>query len=119
MSTVAVGRSAEAIAAGALESAGFDILWRNRRFGPLELDIVARRNELVVIAEVRFRGACAFEGPLASMTHTKRRTLLRASRALWATLCQDRSIRRLRIDVFAITGEKVEWIEGALTADDA
>ena len=106
------------MAAGALESAGFVILWRNRRFGPLELDIVARREELVVIAEVRFRGRGAFEGPLASMSIAKRRTLLRASRELWKELRKDKTIRRIRIDLFAVTDEKVEWIEGALTGDD-
>jgi Holliday junction resolvase-like predicted endonuclease len=95
-------------------------LWRNLRLGALELDIVAQRNELVVVAEVRFRGPGAFAHPLASMTLAKRRTLVRAARALWNQKLRHRKeIRRVRIDVFAVTDESVEWIEGAVTADDS
>jgi putative endonuclease len=117
--TTVVGRAAEDIAAGALQSAGFVILWRNLRLGALELDIVAQRNELVVIAEVRFRGPGAFAAPLASMTFAKRRTLVRAARELWKQKLRHRKeIGRVRIDVIAIRGESVEWIEGALTGDE-
>lgn len=119
MSTVVIGRAAEEVAAGVLRSAGYDILWRNLRLGPLELDIVAQRDELVVIVEVRFRGPGAFDTPLASMTLAKRRRLLRAARELWKQkLRQRREVRRVRIDVIAVTAKKVEWIEGAVTGDD-
>ena len=117
--TVVIGRAAEEIAAGALESAGVRGLLRNLRLGALELDIVAQREELVVIAEVRFRGPGAFAHPLASMTIAKRRTLVRAARELWTQKLRHRKdIRRVRIDVIAVTSENVEWIEGAVTADD-
>ena len=118
MSTVVIGRTAEEIAAGALRSAGFDILWRNLRLGPLEIDLVAPRAELVVIVEVRVRGVGAYDTPLASMTVVKQRRLLRAARELWRReLRQRRDVRRIRIDVIAVTGDNVEWIEGAVTAD--
>jgi putative endonuclease len=118
MSTVTIGRVAEEVAAGALTSAGFVILWRNLRLGPLELDIVAQQGELVVVAEVRFRGQGAFDGPLESMTFTKQRRLVRAARELWRReLRQRRDVRRIRIDVIAVTGDNVEWIKGAVTAD--
>ncbi|MFO0738093.1 MAG: YraN family protein [Labilithrix sp.] len=116
--TTIIGRTAEDVAAGALVSAGFDILWRNRRLGPLELDIVAQQGELVAIVEVRFRGEGAFDGPLESMTLQKQRRLLRAARELWRReLRQRRDVRRVRIDVIAVTGDSVEWIKGAVTAD--
>lgn len=116
--TTIIGRTAEEVAAGALASAGFDILWRNRRLGPLELDIVAQQGELVAIVEVRFRGEGAFDGPLESMTLQKQRRLLRAARELWRReLRQRRDVRRVRIDVIAVTGDSVEWIKGAVTAD--
>lgn len=119
MSTVTIGRTAEDIAAGALEGAGFVVLWRNLRLGPLELDLVAQHEDLVVIAEVRFRGRGAYASPLASITRAKRRTLIRAARILWRTHLRHRhEIRRLRIDVIAVTPDKVEWIKGAITADD-
>jgi putative endonuclease len=120
MNKVAFGRRWEEHAADVVRRAGFEILEQNVRLGALELDLVAKRDELIAIIEVRFRGARALEGPLASITHVKRRRLIRAARALWRTrLRQHRDVKRVRIDVIAITEEKLEWIEGAISADDA
>ena len=113
------------MAARALLANGFRILWRNLRIGALELDLVAQRGDLVVVVEVRARGPGAFEKPLASLTHSKRRTLLRATRALWKGRLERRAdVQRLRIDIAAVTRHRdgnssLEWIAGALTADDA
>ena len=119
-----LGRDAEQLAADALVANGFRLLWRNLRIGALELDIVAQKGDLVVVVEVRARGPGAFEKPLASLTHTKRRTLLRATRALWKGRLERRAeVQRLRIDIAAVTRDRdgtstLEWIAGALTADD-
>lgn len=108
-----------------LEADGFRVLWRNLRIGPLELDLVAIRRDLVVVVEVRARGQSAFEKPLASISRTKRRTIVRAARTLWRSrLSRMGGVRRLRIDVAAFRFDaddrwSVEWIAGAFTADDA
>ncbi len=116
------GREAEEAAATSLVADGFRLLWRNLRLGPLELDIVAKKGDLVVIVEVRTRGPGSFEGPLASISRTKRRALLRASRGLWrGRLSKMPDVMRVRIDVAAVTlGDppEVEWIHGAITEQD-
>lgn len=56
MDRFAKGRGAEDIAARYLEREGFRILWRNVRIGALEVDLVAKQEDLVVIVEVRSRG---------------------------------------------------------------
>jgi putative endonuclease len=118
------GREAEQLAAQALIANGFRLLWRNLRIGSLEIDLVAQKGDLVVVVEVRARGPGAFEKPLASLTRSKRRTLLRATRALWkGRLERRRDVQRLRIDIAAVTRDRagnssLEWIAGALTGDD-
>jgi putative endonuclease len=117
------GREAEQAAADFLVGGGFRILWRNLRIGPLELDLVAQKDDLVVIVEVRTRGPGSFEGPLASVTRTKRRALLRASRGLYrGRLAKMPGVKRVRIDVAAVTlsedGAGIEWIPGAITEQD-
>jgi putative endonuclease len=118
------GREAEALAAAHLLANGFRLLWRNLRIGSLEIDIVAKKGDLVVIVEVRARGPRSFEKPLASISRTKRRTLLRAVRALWkGRLAKMPDVQRVRIDVAAVTRDaagatSLEWIAGALTEDD-
>jgi putative endonuclease len=113
-----IGREAEALAAEHIAAAGFTILWRNVRIGPLEVDLVAKRDDLVIIVEVRARSPSSFAGPLASIGWEKRRMLLRAARGLWrGRLKKMPDVRRVRIDVIAIAGSSLEWIEGALTED--
>ena len=118
------GREAEELAAERLAANGFRLLWRNLRIGALEIDIVAKKADLVVVVEVRARGPGSFEKPLASVSRTKRRTLLRAVRALWkGRLAKMADVRRVRIDVAAVTRDAagastLEWIAGAFTEDD-
>ena len=113
------GREAEDAAAALLISDGFSILWRNERIGALEVDLVAQRAELVVLVEVRSRGQGSFEKPLESISRSKRRTLLRAARALWkGRLSKRKDVARIRIDVIAVTEAGVEWIKGAITEQD-
>jgi putative endonuclease len=123
------GRDAEDAAAELLIADGFRILWRNVRIGSLEVDLVAKKDDLVVIVEVRTRGPGSFEGALASVTRAKRRMLLRASRGLWrGRLKKMPDVLRVRIDVVAVTfGDAgapaktttFEWIKGAFTEDEA
>ena len=118
------GRYAERLAAEHLVAAGFTILWQNLRMGPLEIDLVAQRGDLVAIVEVRARGPGSFIGPLASVTWQKRRLLLRAARGLWRGRLKARpDVRRVRLDVVAVTfpipgvteAPSIEWIQGAFT----
>lgn len=124
MDRFAKGRGAEDIAARYLEREGFRILWRNVRIGALEVDLVAKQEDLVVIVEVRSRGPGSFEGPLASVSREKRRLLVRASRGLWrGRLKKMPDVMRVRIDVVAITDDAegnaaIEWIKGAITEQD-
>lgn len=119
----AIGRGAEALASDQVAADGFRILWRNLRIGPLEIDLVAKKDDLVIIVEVRSRGPGALEGPLASITWKKRRLLLRAARGLWrGRLKKMPDVQRVRIDVIAITSSpteppRIEWIRGAITED--
>jgi putative endonuclease len=119
------GREAEAAAADKLRANGFRVLWQNLRIGALELDLVAKKGDLVVVVEVRTRGPGSFEKPLASISRTKRRTLLRGVRALWkGRIAKMPEVNRIRIDVAAVTSDgsgalQIEWIAGAFTEDDA
>jgi putative endonuclease len=119
----AKGRDAEDLAAAHLIDDGFRVLWRNVRIGSLELDLVAKKDDLVVVVEVRTRGAGSFEKPLESVSMTKRRMLLRAVRGLWrGRLKKMPDVLRVRIDVIAVDFEsetpRIEWIRGAFTESD-
>jgi putative endonuclease len=86
-----------------LERAGFLIVARNLRLGRLELDIVARRAELIVVVEVRTRRADGWTSGLGSMSRAKRERIRRAGQRLWRDRYKaDPSVERLRFDAASV-----------------
>lgn len=97
---------------------GFEIVALNLRVGRLELDIVARRADLVVVVEVRTRGSGAWSTGFGSMDARKRQRVRRAGEWLWQRrYCHDCSVTRLRFDaasvVFGPTGVRVDYAPAA------
>jgi putative endonuclease len=112
-----LGSAAEVRAASLFEQAGFTVLARNYRCRAGELDIVARRGQLLVIAEVRLRTGAAFGGAGASITAAKRARIVRASRYLLH--CQPAlAALDVRFDVLLLSASDgpIEWIEAAFEA---
>jgi putative endonuclease len=86
-----------------LRERGYDIVARNLRIGPLELDIVARKGPLVVVVEVRTRGPSAWTTGFGSLTAQKRRRVRRAGERLWQRRYRnDDSVDRLRFDAASV-----------------
>jgi putative endonuclease len=114
-----LGRRAEDAVADYLVVRGYQVIGRNVRLGPLELDLVARRGPLVAIVEVRMRGHGSMQGPFESVGGRKRLYLKRAVSRLWhERLRAMREVQRIRIDVAAVRFEGgetwVEYVEGAI-----
>lgn len=118
---LARGREAERIAAAHLLAHGYDVLWQNLRLGRDEIDLVVRQDTLLAVVEVRHRGASAWVGGFESIDYAKKRTLLRATRALLRGPARALSgLTRCRIDVidvlFTEAGPEVRHAEAAVTA---
>lgn len=114
----ALGNRAESAVADFLERSGFSIVGRNLRFGRLELDIVARRAELIAVVEVRTRGETAWTSGFGSLTPAKRERIRRAGQRLWRERYQhDPSVRHLRFDAACVhfdAGEaRVDYVAAA------
>jgi len=99
---------------------GYTILERNLRVGRGEIDIVARRADLVCLVEVKARRSLARGRPDEAVTAGKREQLRRLGR-LYAA--RDRS-KRYRFDVAAVTWDRsgepvIRYYENAFTLGDA
>lgn len=112
-----VGQRAEELAAGFLSKQGWEILERNfrRRLG--ELDLVARREGVLVIVEVRTRADTRYGTAAASVDRRKQQRIVRAAQQL---LQRHRELARLpvRFDVIVVTdpdgaAPAIEWIRHA------
>jgi putative endonuclease len=102
MSTVEVGRAAEQLAATWLERHGFIILDRNWRTRWCELDIVARRNNIIHVVEVKYRQRLDFGSGFEYITPDKMGRLRRA--ALMWLKAYGQIGAAYQIDIMALSG---------------
>ena len=111
--------AAEAAVAAYLEQRGFALVAQNLRLGKLELDVVARQGPLIVVVEVRTRGAGAWTTAFGSIDSAKRRRIRRAGERLWQRRYRnDDSVERMRFDAASVTFDaegdaRVEYVEAA------
>jgi putative endonuclease len=97
------GRAAEEGACRYLEGKGFAVVERNYRSGDGEIDIVARKGDLLVFVEVRFREDGAFGSPEGTVGPRKRRRVVAAARRYLSKVSPG-SWGEARFDVIAIEG---------------
>lgn len=81
VSTRELGEIAERLAEQHLEKLGYQILERNWYYGHLELDIVARDKDELVIVEVKARSGLRYEHPSEAVTNTKIKRIIEAADA--------------------------------------
>jgi len=97
----AAGRTAESLAAAALEAAGLRIVARNWRRPEGELDIVADDRGTCVFVEVRSRTGVDRGHALEAITPQKRAQVIRAARLYLDA--EAPSANGFRFDVVAVT----------------
>lgn len=113
------GDAAETLAVRHLERHGLRVLARNFRCRGGELDIVCRDGRVLVFVEVRLRGRSEFGGAIESITASKRRRVILAARHYLAAHPADAE-RDCRFDCVLLadlTGERIDWIRNAFSAD--
>lgn len=115
MTSIDIGRQAEALAERLLSGAGLAILARNVRCRHGEVDLIAREGDTLVFCEVRLRSGAAYGGAGESISALKQRRIIAAAQYYLAgkpeTPC--------RFDVLLLDGldaERVRWIRNAFSA---
>ena len=73
------GKIAEDLAAEYLQKNGYKIVTRNFRFQKAEIDIIAEKEGLIIIVEVKARSTDAFMLPQEAVTKTKIRSIVIAA----------------------------------------
>ena len=87
------GRQCEEAAARWLLDHGFTLLHRNWRNGRCEIDLIARRDGVLHIIEVKSRAADGLTAPEEAMTAAKFRSLCKAARGYIATYGLDMDVQ--------------------------
>ena len=90
---------------------GYTVIARNWTMRGGELDVVARRGKLVVVCEVKARAGNSWGSPWEAMTPLKQQRVRRAGAAFMRQM-GERGLR-VRYDVAAVTGTRLEIMEDA------
>ncbi|MCA6361615.1 MAG: YraN family protein [Bacteroidetes bacterium] len=101
MSTKETGNRGEMLAAIYLQQQGYEVICTNWQFLHLEIDVVARYKEFLVIVEVKTRTSAFWGEPETFVSLAKQKKLIRAA-ALY--LDQHRLDLEVRFDVVGILG---------------
>ena len=75
------GKKSEEIAADWLKNKGYEIVCTNFRFNKKEIDIIARKEELLVFVEVKTKSYWSDENPGDIVTFKKQKFLFKAAEA--------------------------------------
>lgn len=113
MTTVDLGREAEARARALLEGHGLVFVAGNVRYRFGELDLVMSDRETLVFVEVRDRASSRFGGAAASIDARKRQRLIRAAQRYLQQAFGSRPPPPCRFDVVAIEAGTPHWIRSA------
>ena len=73
-----IGIKGEEIASNFLLNKGYNILFRNWRYGNKEVDIIAAKNDIIVFVEVKTRSGDRYQFPEEAV-NKKKQTLLKAA----------------------------------------
>lgn len=76
-----IGILGESIAMDFLIENGYQIRAQNWRFSRAELDIVAIKDQTLVVVEVKTRSSAEFENPKEAVTKSKQKKIIKAANA--------------------------------------
>lgn len=116
MSSIRIGQRGEEIAARFLLSEGFDLLHRNWRSGRYELDIVARKEGVLHIVEVKSRKADGLTAPEEAMTRKKFNALFQAAQQYVALyrIDADTQFDLIAVDLLPDSTHRLRYIPNAM-----
>ncbi|PJJ64548.1 YraN family protein [Chryseobacterium geocarposphaerae] len=115
------GKKAEDLAVEYLQKNGYKILVRNFRFQKAEIDIIAEKDNVIIVAEVKARSTDAFMLPQEAVTKTKIKLIVSAANHYLEEFNRDQEVR---FDIISVLPDEkrnlnIEHIENAFEAFDA
>lgn len=115
------GKIAEDLAADYLQKSGYKILTRNFRFQKAEIDIIAEKDNLIIVIEVKARSTDAFMLPQEAVTKTKIRSIVSAANHY---LEESDKQNEVRFDIISVLPDEnknliIDHIADAFQAFDA
>lgn len=115
------GKKAEELAAEYLQKNGYKILVRNFRYQKAELDLVAEKDSLIVVVEVKARSTDVFNLPQEAVNKRKIKLIVSAANYFMEEYNKNQEVR---FDIISVLPDEnknlmIEHITNAFEAFDA
>ncbi|MBL7882248.1 MAG: YraN family protein [Chryseobacterium gambrini] len=115
------GKKAEELAAEYLQKNGYKILVRNFRYQKAELDLVAEKDSLIVVVEVKARSTDVFNLPQEAVNKRKIKLIISAANYFMEEYNKNKEVR---FDIISVLPDEnknlmIEHITDAFEAFDA
>jgi putative endonuclease len=112
-----LGKMGEAAAASFLKSTGYNIIKQNWMWNKAELDIIAEKDDKIVVTEVKTRGEDHLVDPIKAITPKKQKQIVKAANAY---ITENDLHNEVRFDVITVVFNRnrpeIEHIEDAFYA---
>ena len=112
-----LGQKGEAAAANFLKNRGYAIIKQNWVFQKAELDIIAIKDDRIIVAEVKTRGEDHIVDPIKAVTPKKQKQIVKAANAY---ITENDLRHEVRFDVLTVVFNRnkpeIEHIEDAFIA---
>ncbi len=112
------GKESEQIAEIHLKSKGYTILFKNKRLGRFEVDLVCEKNGFIVFVEVKSLSSSLFKSPFESVDRSKQKRIIRVADYIMNKYYPNLDCR---FDIVSIIGKReshhIEHIKSAFTPE--
>lgn len=112
-----LGKMGEAAAADFLKKQGYDVIKQNWTFSKAELDIIALKDDKIIVTEVKTRGEDHLIEPIKAITLKKQKQIVKAANAY---ITENELSNEVRFDVITVVFNRnkpeIEHIQDAFYA---
>jgi putative endonuclease len=108
------GTAGEVLAAAHLRGKGYEVLETNWRFKNLEADIIARKDDVIIVAEVKTRSSNRYGEPATFVNRQKQANLVKTANEYMLRHGLDQEVRFDIISIVSVNGQsQITHIERA------
>jgi len=79
MNHIELGKRGEEVAVNHLCTKGYEVVERNYKWKNSEVDIICKKNNLLIVVEVKTRNSLALGEPYLSVTRSKQRQIIKVT----------------------------------------
>ncbi|SDC61055.1 putative endonuclease [Desulfurella multipotens] len=107
------GQNCEHRAVSYLKAQGYVVLLRNFKYKGGEIDIIAKKGNVLIFVEVKGRRNLSFGSAKEAVDQNKQKRIIEGSKLFMLKNNLNENDYNIRFDVITIENNKIEWLQDA------